>query len=271
MRPSDRNVGGVRPPVRRPRVDEPAIDADVDIRALDPEIKRELSSLAPAVAERSAGHLLMTARLIDDDPERAYTHAQVVRRLAGRLAIARETLGMAAYRTGRWAEALSELRAARRMTGAPDYLPMLADCERGLNRPERAIAALNEPDAARLDRAGKIELKIVAAGARRDMGQAPAAVAALQGRDLDEEIVHDWTARLRYAYADALLDAGRRDDAITWFRRAAEADVEGQTDADERLVELGAAEQVDHDVIGWGEEDADDLVVLDLDDESGQG
>lgn len=270
MRASDRNVGGVRPPVRRPRIEEPEIDSDIDIRGLDPDIKRELSSLAPAVAERASGHLLMTARLIDDDPERAYSHAQVVRRLAGRLATARETLGMAAYRTGRWAEALSELRAARRMTGAPDYLPMLADCERGLERPERAIAALNDPDAARLDRAGKIELKIVAAGARRDMGQAPAAVAALQGRDLDDEIVHDWTARLRYAYADALLDAGRTADAITWFQRAAEADHEGQTDAEERLVELGAAEQVDHDVIGWGDEGDDEVVVVDLD-EPGQG
>jgi tetratricopeptide (TPR) repeat protein len=232
------------------------VEPDVDIRGLDPDIKRELSSLAPAVADRAAGHLLMTARLIDDDPERAYAHAQVVRRLAGRLAISRETMGLAAYRNQQWAEALSELRAARRMTGVPDYLPMIADCERGLGRPERAIAALNEPDAARLDRSGKIELRIVAAGARRDMGQAPAAVAALQGRDLDDENVYDWTARLRYAYADALLEVGRRDDAIRWFQAAAEVDGTQQTDADERLAELGVHEPAEFDVLAsWDEED----------------
>jgi tetratricopeptide (TPR) repeat protein len=242
--------------VRPGRVDEPVVDQDIDIRGLDPDIRRELSTLAPAVADRASAHLLMTARLVDDDPERAYAHAQVVRRLAGRLAIARETIGFAAYRTQRWAEALSELRAARRMTGAPDYLPMIADCERGLGRPERAIAALNDADASRLDRGGKIELRIVAAGARRDMGQAPAAVAALQGRDLNDENVYDWTARLRYAYADALLEVGRRDEAIRWFEAAVEADSTGQTDAQERLAELGAAEPAEFDVLAsWDEEE----------------
>jgi tetratricopeptide (TPR) repeat protein len=245
--------------VRPGRVDEPTVDADIDIRGLDPETKKELSTLAPAVAERAAAHLLMTARLVDDEPERAYAHAQVVRRLAGRLAISRETVGVAAYRTGRWGEALSELRAARRMTGAPDYLPMIADCERGLGRPERAVAALNDPDATRLDRAGKIELRIVAAGARRDMGQAPAAVAALQGRDLDDEHVYDWTARLRYAYADALLEVGRRDDAIRWFEAAAEVDEDGLTDSEDRLTELGARAPGELDVLAaWDEDDEAD-------------
>ena len=246
---------GVRPAPRPGRPDEPLVDADIDIRGLDIEIQRELSSLAPAVAERASAHLLMTARLIDDDPDRAYAHAQVVRRLAGRLPISRETMGITAYRTGRWAEALGELRAARRMTGAPDYLPMIADCERGLERPERALAALNEPDARKLDRAGQVELKIVAAGARRDLGQPAAAVAALEGRDLEQSGAHEWGARLRYAYADALLEAGRTDEAISWFAAAAEIDADEQTDARDRLRELGAGEAEDFDVLAsWDEE-----------------
>ena len=47
-----------------------------------------------------------------------------------------------------------------------------------------------------------------------------------------------WVARLRYAYADALLAVGRGEEAREWFARAAEADTEVVTDAAERLLEL---------------------------------
>jgi hypothetical protein len=95
-----------------------------------------------------------------------------------------------------------------------------------------------DPDRSRLDRASQVELAIVASGARRDLGQPDAAVLALQGPELDSDAVEDWTVRLWYAYADALLAAGRRDDAVTWFTAAAAVDEEGETDAEERLLEL---------------------------------
>ena len=44
--------------------------------------------------------------------------------------------------------------------------------------------------------------------------------------------------RLQYAYADALLALGRTDDAREWFARAADADIDLETDAAERLDEL---------------------------------
>jgi hypothetical protein len=46
------------------------------------------------------------------------------------------------------------------------------------------------------------------------------------------------TARLRYAYADTLLAAGREEEALEWFHRAAAADADGATDAIERIAEL---------------------------------
>jgi tetratricopeptide (TPR) repeat protein len=79
---------------------------------------------------------------------------------------------------------------------------------------------------------------LVASGARRDLGQPEAAVLLLQGPLLRPG--KPWSARLFYGYADALLAAGRRDEAVTWFGRAAEADDEDETDADERLDELTA-------------------------------
>ncbi|HYB17686.1 MAG TPA: hypothetical protein VEF71_19765 [Streptosporangiaceae bacterium] len=161
------------------------------------------------------------------------------------MGVVREASGIAAYRTGRWAEALAELRAARRMTGRDDYLPLMADCERALGRLDRALAVLREADASRLDRATQIELRIVESGIRRDQGLTDAAVLALQVPELTSGRLRPWSARLFYAYADALLAAGREDEAREAFERAAEADTDGETDARDRLDELDGIEFTD--------------------------
>jgi tetratricopeptide (TPR) repeat protein len=173
-----------------------------------------------------------------EDPEQGYEYTQAAKRLAARVGVVREACGIAAYRTERWAEALSELRAARRMTGQDDYLPIMADCERALGRLDRALALIREANTATLDRATQIELRIVESGVRRDQGLSDAAVLALQVPELTSGRVRPWSARLFYAYADALLAAGREDEARDAFARAAQADPDGETDAAERLDEL---------------------------------
>jgi tetratricopeptide (TPR) repeat protein len=147
-------------------------------------------------------------------------------------------VGIAAYRTGRWAETLAELRAARRLTGNDDYLPLMADAERALGRLDRALALLREADPDTLERATQIELLIVESGIRRDQGLADAAVVVLQVPELTSNRLRPWSARLIYAYADALLAAGREDEARDAFARAAIADPDGETDAADRLDEL---------------------------------
>jgi tetratricopeptide (TPR) repeat protein len=168
--------------------------------------------------------------------------------------VVREACGIAAYRTGRWADALSEFRAARRMTGRDDYLPIMADCERALGRLDRALALVREGSTAHLDRATQIELRIVESGIRRDQGLSDAAVLALQVPELTSGRLRPWSARLFYAYADALLAAGRADEARDAFARAVEADPDGETDAADRLDQLDGIE-------------FDDLEDDDLDDE----
>jgi tetratricopeptide (TPR) repeat protein len=180
----------------------------------------------------------LVAAGMEDDPEKSYAHAQAARRLAARVGVVREAVGIAAYRAGRWPEALSELRAARRMTGRSDYLPLMADSERALGRLDRALALVREADNSKLDRATRIELRIVESGIRRDQGLADAAVVALQVPELTSGRLHPWSARLFYAYGDALLAAGRPDEARDAFARAAEADRDGETDAADRLDEL---------------------------------
>jgi len=214
---------------------------DADPRRLDPEVRRGLSSLSAATADRVAAHLVAAGRALDEDPARALAHARAARALGGRVGAVREAVGVAAYHAGEYAEAIAELRAARRITGSPEHLPLLADCERALGRPDRALQVARDPGASGLDQAARVELKIVASGARRDLGQAEAAVLALQGLELTAATVTDWTPRLWYAYADALLAAGRVDEARQWFLAVVTTDEDDTTDAAERLAALAVA------------------------------
>ncbi|MGX1761613.1 hypothetical protein ACWIG5_32665 [Streptomyces lydicus] len=208
-------------------------------------MRQELLSLPKTLADDVAKNLVMVAKLLDEEPEKAYGYSRVALRLASRVAAVREAAGFAAYAVGKYSEALAEFRAARRMTGSVELWPVMADCERGLGRPEKAMAMAGEPEVQKLDRAGQVEMRLVAAGARRDMGQADAAVVTLQSPELASSAVHPWTARLRYAYADALLAVGREDEARDWFARALEADQGGTTDASDRLAELDGVEFTD--------------------------
>ncbi len=214
----------------------------------------------------------MVAKLLDEEPEEAYGYSRVALRLASRVPAVREAAGFAAYAVEKYGEALAEFRAARRMTGSVELWPVMADCERGLGRPEKALAMAGEPEVQKLDRAGQVEMRLVAAGARRDLGQTDAAVVTLQSPELASNSVQPWTARLRYAYADALLEVGREDEAREWFAKALEADQGGTTNASDRLAELDGVEftdALDEDEDEDGHEDRDDHEIADTAPEAG--
>lgn len=205
---------------------------------LDKDVKAQLRTMSKAASERVAKHLVAAGQLLDEDPELALEHAEAARADGGRLAVVREACGVAAYMAGRYEKALAELRAARRISGSSAYLPMMADSERGLGRPERPLQLATSEEATLLDHAGQVELSIVAAGARRDMGQASAALQLLDGPDLRAAEIFPWTVRIRYAYADALEELGRADEAAEWFAKADEADIDAETDAAERYAAI---------------------------------
>ncbi|MEV0386061.1 hypothetical protein [Nonomuraea sp. NPDC050643] len=213
---------------------------DIAADELDKEVLEELRSLPGDLADLVGRHLVAAERALeDDDADQAHEHTKVARRFAARIGVVREAAGIVAYRAGHFSEALSDLRAARRMTGSDAYLPVMADCERGLGRPERAIDLVRSPEAERLDRAGRIELTIVESGARRDLGQHDAAVITLQRLpELRDPQPKPWSARLAFAYADALAEAGHQEAATDWFGRAMAFDEEGETEAAERYAEL---------------------------------
>lgn len=202
-------------------------------------MKAELRGLPKDLADVVAGHLVTAGRLIDTDPDLAYRHAEAARRRAARLPVAREAAAETAYAAGHWDVALSEFRALRRMTGTDDFLPVMADCERALGRPQAALKIAKEARRRSLDPALALEMIIVESGARHDLGQQAEArrvlhqaIGDLEGRRVP--VPGSAVARLYYAYADALGAAGRLEDARQWFDAAARADVDSETDADER-------------------------------------
>jgi tetratricopeptide (TPR) repeat protein len=213
----------------------------------------ELRTLPGDLADVVARYLVATS--LEPEPERAYKYAVAARGLAARVGIVRETAAIAAYQADKWADALTEFRAARRLTGRNSYLPLMADCERALGRLDRALDIVTGPDARSADRATQVELHIVESGIRRDQGLPDAAVVALQLPELTEKRRGKTAnARLFYAYADALLDAGRDEEAREWFGKAAAADPAGETDAAERVDDLDDVlfEDLDED---WDDSD----------------
>jgi hypothetical protein len=287
-RPRDDRPRGDSPRGDRPRSDRPRSDRQGDDRRgggsdapripdsitddqVSREVRDELGSLSFDRAS-TVGRYLIAAELATD-PEQAYRYAQAAKQLAARVGIVREVSGIMAYKSGRWAEALTELQAGRRMTGRNDYLPLMADSERGLGRLDRALDLVHSAEAKRLPRAAQIELRIVESGIRRDQGLADAAVLALQVPELTDGKQRPWSARLFYAYGEALLAAGRAEAAREAFSRAVVADEDEQTDALARLDELDGISITDleDDEDDENDEEADDLEDEgddELDDES---
>lgn len=219
------------------RMTDPDLPSDIDITDLDPSVLQDLSSLSKENSEAVAKHLIIAATWLDDDPQLSLRHARAAKDRAGRVSVAREMNGIAAYRAGEWKEALAELRAARRISGGPGLLAVMADCERGLGRPEKAVELWRSDDAKELAPEDAIELAIVAAGARLDMGQADSAVVTIQRAQPNKNDTGVAACRLSYAYGNALLEAGRKDDAKEWFQHASDIDEGDWTDAAERLAE----------------------------------
>lgn len=221
-----------------PRFEGPPIPPEIEAKQLAPEIRGELTTLDRSTADAVARHLVAAGEFLDDDPELALAHARAARARSGRIAAVREAVGIAAYHCGDWAQALAELRAARRMGSKSPLLPLIADCERGVGRPERAIELARGPEADQLTGDDADEMKMVVAGARADLGQHEQALAVLATPQLDPARRGPTAARLFYAYADTLLTLGHTADALQWFLHAAAADIEGVTDAEDRITEL---------------------------------
>ena len=210
---------------RRPRIQEPEIPEGVTGRELDKEIFGQLRSLDKENAAMVAKHLVAAGGLLDLDPERAHEHAKAAMARAGRVAVVREALGIAAYYVEKYDEAVRELRTHRRISGSNDNLALIADAERGRGKPEKAIELLKNSDELDLDNDTRTELVIVAAGAKSDLDDLDGARKLIEAEDFTQK-PSGGLVRLMAAYAEVLRLYGETELADKYeelSRRTAKA------------------------------------------------
>jgi tetratricopeptide (TPR) repeat protein len=222
-------------------------------------MKAELKGLSAEMAEVVGAHLMAAMQWVDVDPELAWRHAEAARRRAARLPIVREACAETAYAAGKFEEALEQYRAWHRMSGSGEIIPVMVDCLRALGRYRDALKLVEEGASQITDPAMRVELVIVTAGVRADMGQRDEAL-----RGLRAEVEHPGgrqprpaRARLLYAFADLLDQAGDTANARRGFAMAASLDIEGATAAQDRLDALDGL-VLDLDEAEFAEEDHDD-------------
>ncbi len=209
--------------MRQPH-DDPPFPDDLRPKDLNNGARFELKTLNAENAEIVAKHLAMAARLIETDPELAHQHAISAARRAGRIAIVHETLAITAYTTGDYALALRELRTYRRISGSDNQLALMIDCERGLNRPEKALELGSTVARDTLPVEVQVEVAIALSGARLDLGQPEIALEELEIPQLDPSRAYQYSPGLFAAYAVVLEELGRTSEARTWHTRAVVAE-----------------------------------------------
>lgn len=195
---------------QRPR--DPQIPESVSARDLDADARAHLRSLSKNNAERVARHLVYAGSMMDENPELAYEHAYAAYRHAARIDIVREALGLTSYLTGRYSQALRELRTYRRMTDDYSHVAIEADSERGLGRAEKALRFIDEIPLKKLDNATRIELALVKSGARADIGDSTGALEVIERIKVDN-LNKLLRARIELIRADRYEELDRVDEA----------------------------------------------------------
>jgi tetratricopeptide (TPR) repeat protein len=189
---------------------------------------------------QAAARLERAVQLLErGDSRGAVTEAHKAKEFAPRSASVREVLGMALYDQRRWREALSELQTYRRISGRADQNHLIADAERALGRPERAVPLAEEALGAKgVPIEAKAEAVIVAASALADMGRYDQALGLLRRVRTRDDVARPEVIRVWYVIADILERAGRPKEAAEQFRKILRHDP-GAYDVAERVAQLG--------------------------------
>lgn len=249
-------------------VDGLPIPAGVEATELDEATYNALATLGEHNQSRVGKLLVMAGQLIDLDPEQAYVYAQAAVKRAGRVDVVREAAALTAYSSGRYAEALREVRAVRRMRNDESLRAVEADCERGLGKPDKALEIVEKTQMSVLPLSEQVELVIVAAGARADMEEYDTALVLLSDalHKLADHANEELRRRLMLAQADVLRQCGRHQEADE-VEAQAPAEVEDNDIVDVQLFADADIDNLRSDLKGSGKPLAEsyDTLLLDLD------
>ena len=250
-------------PYTHRRPGEPKMPKGIEWSMLSTDDRERLRGLSKEHAENIGLHILAAYTLEERDPELALEHAKWVAHQASRIDFARETLAFVAYRQGDYKLALREFRTAFRMNGFLDYLPFIADCERGMGEPKKAIEVAVSDDAKYLRGEAKAEMFLVYAGALGDLKMWDKAIEIVHTLGHSKGLAGEYRMRAVQAEQYFLEEAGRTDEAIALDRLLDKlelqyADVEDDETSDDLVVEYDMQELNDElmDVLGISEDDA---------------
>jgi tetratricopeptide (TPR) repeat protein len=242
--PRRNSDGTVSFPSQNPYTDrrpgEPKMPKGMEWSMLSKDEKERLRGLSKEHAENIGLHILAAYALEESDPEAAREHAEWVAHQASRIDFSRETLAFVAYRQGDYKTALKEFRTAHRMNGFNDYLPFIADCERGLGNPKRAIEMAMSDNAKMLSGESKAEMFLVYAGALGDLGLWDKAVDVVDKLANTNGLPGAYRMRALQAEQYFLEESGRGEEAV---------------DLDSII------EQLENKYADMDEEDAEDVVI----------
>ena len=250
-------------PYTHRRPGEPKMPKGIEWSMLSTDDRERLRGLSKEHAENIGLHILAAYTLEERDPELALEHAKWVAHQASRIDFARETLAFVAYRQGDYKLALREFRTAFRMNGFLDYLPFIADCERGMGEPKKAIETAMSDDAKYLRGESKAEMFLVYAGALGDLELWDKAIEIVHTLVRSKGLAGEYRMRAVQAEQYFLEQAGRSDEAVALDQLLDKlelqyADAEEDETSDDLVIEYDMQELNDElmDKLGISEDDA---------------
>ena len=250
-------------PYTHRRPGEPKMPKGIEWSMLSTDDRERLRGLSKEHAENIGLHTLAAYTLEERDPELALEHAKWVAHQASRIDFARETLAFVAYRQGDYKLALREFRTAFRMNGFLDYLPFIADCERGMGEPKKAIETAMSDDAKYLRGESKAEMFLVYAGALGDLELWDKAIEIVHTLGRSKGLAGEYRMRAVQAEQYFLEQAGRSDEAVALDQLLDKlelqyADAEEDETSDDLVIEYDMQELNDElmDKLGISEDDA---------------
>lgn len=250
-------------PYTHRRPGEPKMPKGIEWSMLSTDDRERLRGLSKEHAENIGLHILAAYTLEERDPELALEHAKWVAHQASRIDFARETLAFVAYRQGDYKLALREFRTAFRMNGFLDYLPFIADCERGMGEPKKAIETAMSDDAKYLRGESKAEMFLVYAGALGDLELWDKAIEIVHTLGRSKGLAGEYRMRAVQAEQYFLEQAGHSDEAVALDQLLDKlelqyADAEEDETSDDLVIEYDMQELNDElmDKLGISEDDA---------------